>query len=366
MPIQPAFALPACSRRSFLKGAFALAGAGALSGLGLAGCGGSAQNGELNLFTWPLYVPDDVIDGFESKAGVEVKNTTYSTNEDMLAKFKLGNEGTYDLIQPTGYMVARMRDEGLLQKIDTSRLENFGNLSPSYLNRGYDPNNEYSIPYMASATAIVYDSDTYSGADVPTSWADLLDPRFEGQIAMVDNALEFASILCAIMGEDFSQIDASYLGQIRELALQMKPNIVLYDADCVSPLANGDATVACIYTTSGALAQNERPSIAVSFPEEGINLAIDNWAIPATAKNLDNVYAFIDYVLDPEVAASVTALYPYLQPNEAAMAYIDSSYVDNEATNVPQDIIAKAHVFNKAIDSEVTSGVQDIWNEIKS
>lgn len=353
------------SRRSLLKGCCAGIGLAATgSMLGLTGCGGS-ENGSLNLFTWPQYVPDDILNSYMDESGVNLTSSTFNSNEDMLSKYKSGGEGVYDLINPTGYMVARMIEEDLLQPIDTSKLKNYGNLNPAFLDLGYDPGNTYSVPYLASATAIIYNSDVWTGDDVPTSWESLLDPKYEGAIAVVDNSLELGAVFADIVGTEFDDEDGSHEDQYRDLAAQLKPNIALFDADCITPLVNNDASIAIIYTASGALAQVDNPAIAVSFPEEGINLAIDNWVIPHDAQNVDNALGFIDYILQADVAAQISGTYPYVQPNEAALESLGADFLENPAKNVPADVIQAAHYYAKPISTDVTAMMEDIWNTLK-
>lgn len=350
------------TRRALLKGASAALGMMGLAGL--TGCGGAA-NGDLNLFTWAAYVPDDVMNSFMDTSEINVASSTFSSNEDMLSKYKSGSEGMYDLINPTGYMVARMIEEGLLQEIDTSKLSNYANLNSAFLDLGYDPGNVYSVPYLASATAIAYNADVWQGDDIPTSWADLLDEKYAGSIAVIDNSLELGAVFADIVGTEFDDEDGTHEAEYRELAEQLKPNIALFDGDCITPLVNGDATLAIVYTASTALAQVDNPAIDVSFPAEGINLAIDNWVIPHDARNVDNALTFIDYILQADTAASISETYPYVQPNEAALEELGSDFLDNPAKNVPADIIEQAHYYTKPISSDVTSMMEDIWNSLK-
>lgn len=117
----------------------------------LTGCGSSskkAENGELNLFIWTEYVPDSVISDFEKEYGIKVNVSTFSSNEDMLAKVKSEDEGTYDIVQPSDYMVESMIKQEMLEKLDQKALTNLSNIGDQYLDPSYDPGNVYSIPYQ--------------------------------------------------------------------------------------------------------------------------------------------------------------------------------------------------------------------------
>ena len=124
----------------------------------LTGCGSSskkAENGELNLFIWTEYVPDSVISDFEKEYGIKVNVSTFSSNEDMLAKVKSEDEGTYDIVQPSDYMVESMIKQEMLEKLDQKALTNLSNIGDQYLDPSYDPGNVYSIPYQEIGRAHV-------------------------------------------------------------------------------------------------------------------------------------------------------------------------------------------------------------------
>ena len=123
----------------------------------LTGCGSSskkAENGELNMFIWTEYVPDSVISDFEKEYGIKVNVSTFSSNEDMLAKVKSEDEGTYDIVQPSDYMVESMIKQEMLEKLDQKALTNLSNIGDQYLDPSYDPGNVYSVPYQGGVAAI--------------------------------------------------------------------------------------------------------------------------------------------------------------------------------------------------------------------
>ena len=128
----------------------------------LTGCGSSskkAENGELNMFIWTEYVPDSVISDFEKEYGIKVNVSTFSSNEDMLAKVKSEDEGTYDIVQPSDYMVESMIKQEMLEKLDQKALTNLSNIGDQYLDPSYDPGNVYSVPYQGGVAAIGVNTD---------------------------------------------------------------------------------------------------------------------------------------------------------------------------------------------------------------
>ena len=146
------------------------------------GCGStksaSADSGKkLNVFVWTEYVPDSVFKKFEAETGTKVNISTYSSNEDMLAKVKSESPGTYDIVLPSDYMVKSMIAQGMLEKLDQSKLTNISNIGSQYLNPSYDPGNVYSVPYQGGVAAIAVNTSVVKKEI--TGYADLFDPSLK-------------------------------------------------------------------------------------------------------------------------------------------------------------------------------------------
>lgn len=354
------------SRRSFLHTSAAALSLMGVTATGLTGCGGSSSsdNGELNIFIWTEYVPDSVISDFESEFGITVNASTFSTNEDMLAKFTSGEDDAYDLLQPSDYMVKLMIDQGLLQKMDTTTLENIGNIGSQYLDQDYDKGNKYSVPYMGSVTAIAVNTDKIT--DTITSYADLFDAKYAGDIVMLDDYREVLGIAAESIGVSNNETDESKLELVRAQVMKLKDNIKVYDSDSPkSALINGDCVLGAIWSAEIALAQRENPAIQIVFPEEGAEISTDNWVIPTNAKNVDNAMKFLDYMMRPEVAKTISDDYPYVQPNTAAIALMDDDFKDNVAENVPAEVFESGHR-TESLPSDTLKIYNDIWTDLKS
>ena len=355
------------SRRGFLRSSAAALGLAGIASAGLAGCGGSSASdggGELNIFIWTEYVPDSVIEDFESEFGITVNASTFSTNEDMLAKFTSGEDDAYDLLQPSDYMVKLMIDQGLLQEMDTSKLENIGNIGSQYLDQDYDKGNKYSVPYMGSVTAIAVNTDKVT-ADI-SSYADLFDPAYAGKLVMLDDYREVLGIAADSIGISNNETDPDKLELVRAQVMKLKDNIKVYDSDSPkSALINGDCTLGAVWSAEIALAQRENPAIQIVFPTEGAEISTDNWVIPAHAKNADNAMKFLDYMMRPEVAKTISDDYPYVQPNTAAIDLMDDDFKDNPAENVPATVFESGHR-TESLSSDVLKIYNDIWTDLKS
>lgn len=332
----------------------------------LAGCGGSKaaeDAGTLNLFIWTEYVPESVIQAFQEETGIKVNVSYYSSNEDMYAKLSSEAEGTYDIIQPSDYMVEKLIGQDMLQELDQSKLTNLSNIYEAYLDPEYDPGNVHSAPYMGGVAAIAVNT-----ADVTTpitSYADLFDPSLAGKEVLLDDSRAIIGMTAKSLGYSMSTTDAAELTEVKDKLLTLKDNVKVYDSDSPkSVLISGDCSVGMIWNAEIALAMEENPDIQIVFPEEGAYLFLDNWCIPKGAKNTDAAMQFINYMLSAEASAACSNELPYLNPNKAACELLGDAYLSNEAKNVPEDVIGKGEWIHN-LDTDTQAVYEEMWTELK-
>lgn len=332
----------------------------------LAGCGSKSsegKNGELNIFIWTEYVPDSVIEKFEKETGIKVNVSTYSSNEDMLAKVKSESEGTYDIVQPSDYMVEQMASQGMLEELKTDELKNLSNIGESYLNPSYDPGNKYSVPYQGGVAGIAVNTSKVK-KDI-TSYDDLFDSSLKNSIVALDDYRAVIGMTARSMGYSMNETDPAVLSKIQDKLLTLKNNVKLYDSDSPkSVLISGDCTVGYVWSAEIALAMEENPDIKVVYPTEGAYLFMDNWAIPKGAKNYDNAMKFIDFMLDAENAQMVLEEFPYLSPNTKAVEAMGEDYSKNEAKNPPAEVIKKGE-YVKNLDADTLKIYDEMWTKLK-
>lgn len=332
----------------------------------LTGCGSKSsegKNGELNIFIWTEYVPDSVIEKFEKETGIKVNVSTYSSNEDMLAKVKSESEGTYDIVQPSDYMVEQMASQGMLEELKTDELKNLSNIGESYLNPSYDPGNKYSVPYQGGVAGIAVNTSKVK-KDI-TSYDDLFDSSLKNSIVALDDYRAVIGMTARSMGYSMNETDPAVLSKIQDKLLTLKNNVKLYDSDSPkSALISGDCTVGYVWSAEIALAMEENPDIKVVYPTEGAYLFMDNWAIPKGAKNYDNAVKFIDFMLDAENAQMVLEEFPYLSPNTKAVEAMGEDYSKNEAKNPPAEVIKKGE-YVKNLDADTLKIYDEMWTKLK-
>ena len=308
-------------------------------------------------------MPDSVIEKFEKETGIKVNVSTYSSNEDMLAKVKSESEGTYDIVQPSDYMVEQMASQGMLEELKTDELKNLSNIGESYLNPSYDPGNKYSVPYQGGVAGIAVNTSKVK-KDI-TSYDDLFDSSLKNSIVALDDYRAVIGMTARSMGYSMNETDPAVLSKIQDKLLTLKNNVKLYDSDSPkSALISGDCTVGYVWSAEIALAMEENPDIKVVYPTEGAYLFMDNWAIPKGAKNYDNAVKFIDFMLDAENAQMVLEEFPYLSPNTKAVEAMGEDYSKNEAKNPPAEVIKKGE-YVKNLDADTLKIYDEMWTKLK-
>lgn len=326
------------------------------------GCRNDDDKKQVNILNWSSYIPNSVILDFEKETGIEVNYGTYSSNEECLAKVSVVKEGTYDLIFPSDYMIEIMINRKIIEKIDKSRLNNIGNINTKYLGMKYDPNNEYSIPFIAASTVVAVNRDIIS--DKIETYNDLLDPKYEGEIVLIDDQRIIIGMALLANGFDMNSTNEMELRVAKNWLMMLKNNLKAYDSDSPkSFLISKEASIAVLWNAEGALANMENESIDIIFPKEGVALSIDNFAIPRGAKNKDEAYMFIDYILRPDVMVKIIENYPYINVNNETQRLLGSDYLENKAANIPDYIFDNGFFVENISDS--VKLYDKIWAEIK-
>jgi spermidine/putrescine-binding protein len=284
---------------------------------------------------------------------------TYSNNEEMLAKVKGSSAGTYDIVCPSDYMVENMISQDLLLTLDQTKLMNIKNIDPAYLDLDFDPGNEHSIPYMGGAVVTIYNKTMVpSDADF-TTYQEIFHPEYENSIVVLDDFRAIVGVTALSMGLDMNETDEVKLAEIRDKLMTLKPNIKSFDSDSPKTLMMTEETaVGLFWSGDAAIALQENKNLEIAFPKEGMYLFLDNLCITKDAKNTENAYRFIDYVLKAEVNQEISSEFPYLNPNQAGVALMGEEYKSNKAIMIPATEIEKGY-YVKNIGKTV-----DIYSEM--
>ena len=265
--------------------------------------------------------------------------------------------GDYDIVIADDYILETAIQEGLAEKLDKDSLENIGNINPLYQGQFYDPDDEYTVPYGAGIPLIVYDPEQVD-IDIK-GYKDLWDPSLEDSIALTANYRVINGITQLSMGESMNEEDVDVIKKTGEKLLELAPNVrLIQDDNTQNALLNGEASVAFLYTSQVTAALAENPDLKVVYPEEGLGFGIMGMFIPSEAPDKDAAYSFMDYIMQPAVAAKCTDYIGYYSTNKAADELVNPDLV------VPDDVTKGEIVQNVSQDADAQ--YQKNWTEFKA
>ena len=291
---------------------------------------------DLDLFAWSEYVPQEVIDGFTKTTGVAVHYQTYASNEEMVGKLVAG-ASNYDLVQPSEYTVEALIARHLLAPIDLASLPNARNLDPAFTHLPFDPDQKFSVPYMAGTVGIVVNTD-----EVKTpirGYADVFTEAHRGRIVVVNDNREIVSWALAANGIGINDVTPATLARVRPTLARWVPLVKVFDSDSPkTPLLNGDCDLGVVWSGEAALCYQQDHKFQYVLPAEGAHRFVDCLCIPAAAAHKADAAAFINYVLRPEVSRLISDKFPYTNPNAAARKLLTPAQLANPASYPQSDV----------------------------
>ncbi|WP_158146558.1 extracellular solute-binding protein [Vibrio fluvialis] len=312
--------------------------AGALCAATLFTTNAMAEDQELYFYNWSEYIPNEVLEDFTKETGIKVIYSTYESNESMYAKLKTQGSG-YDLVVPSTYFVSKMRKEGMLREIDKSKLSHFADLDPNYLNKPFDPDNKYSIPYIWGATGIGINTDMLDKSSVK-NWGDLWDAKWEGQLMMMDDAREVFHIALTKLGYSPSTTDPKEIEAAYHELKKLMPNVLVFNSDFpANPYLAGEVSLGMLWNGSAYMAREEGAPIEIIWPEKGTIFWMDSLAIPAGAKNVEAAHKMIDFLLRPENAAKIALEIGYPTPVKTAYKLLPAEFANDPNVFPPQSVM---------------------------
>jgi spermidine/putrescine transport system substrate-binding protein len=339
-----------------------------------AGAGGTRGN-ELHLYNWNNYLAEETAKKFEDACKCKLVQDYYSDNEEMLAKLAAGATG-YDLIVPTGNAVQTLIAQGALREIDKSKLPNFANLKPEFLDRFFDPGNRYSVPYAYSITLLGYNAEKMKELGLPTdTWAVLFEPehleKLKGKVTVLDSQRELFAAALKYLGYSVNETDEAKLKEARDLILRAKPYWAAFNASSyIKELTIGNIWLAHGYSNdmfqaSQDAAKAKRPfTIAYSTPKEGAVLALDSMVMHKSGPRPDLAYQFMNFMLEGGNSAELSNMIGSGNANAAAMPYIEDAVKSNPAV-FPDAERQKRLEMLKDLPRKERRLMNRFWTEVK-
>jgi spermidine/putrescine transport system substrate-binding protein len=273
----------------------------------------------VNFYNWANYTPKPVIRQFEKETGIKVNYSEYENNETLYTKLKTHGHGDYDLVVPSSYFVDKMRKQNMLEKLDKNKLPNLKNINPAFLNPAYDPGNNFSVPYLWTATGIVVNTSYFPRTHIDR-WANFWQPFFNNQLLLVDDIREVFAIALIRLGYSVNDTNPEHIKQAYEKLQELMPNIKLFNIDSIIN-AYVDEEVAVGMGWNGDIykATQENKHLQFIYPLDGFTLSVDNLVIPKSAPHLENAYKLLNFLLRPEIAVQISQATGYPTPNSPAM-----------------------------------------------
>ena len=331
----------------------------ALAGSMLTGCGEKKEedNKELVLYTWEGLFPQEVLTDFEDETGIRIISSNFDSNETMFEKVQQSDGKDYDLVIGDDYIIEQIVNNGLAKELDKEKLKNYDNINPLYQSQFYDPENKYTIPHGAGIPLIVYDPEQVDFEI--QGYEDLWNPALEDKIATIASYRAVEGMVLLTMGKSMNEQDPAVIKESGEKLKELAPNIrMIQDTNTQNALLNGEASVGILYTSQVIAALAENPDLKVVYPKEGLGFGIMNFFIPKNAPDTEEAYAFLDYILEPEVAAKCFDFVGYHCTNKAADELVNPDLV------VP-DSVTKGEIIQN-VSAEAEEVYNQNWTEFKA
>ncbi|TXI48841.1 MAG: polyamine ABC transporter substrate-binding protein [Lysobacter sp.] len=350
---------------------------------GDAAAGGDAKSGgELNVYNWSDYIAENTVPDFEKKTGVKVTYDVFDSNEMVESKLLAGASG-YDIVVPTLNFLGRQIQAGVFQPLDKSKIPNLANLDPEMMKRIalQDPDNKYAVPYHWGTTGIGYNVDkvkaAFGNTDVTGSWDIVFKPENLSKlkscgVTFLDTPSEIIPIALNYLGEDPNSTDPAVIDKAAALLKTIRPYITqFHSSQYIDSMAKGSTCLVVGWSGDVIIARGRAEEakngvkIGYSIPKEGAPLWFDMLAIPKDAKNVENAYKFIDYLLEPQVAADNTNVVSYPNANLKATDLIKKEITGDPTIYPPADVRAKLFTF-AIIPPDVDRQYTRIWTQLKT
>ncbi len=318
--------------------------------LAVVGPAAAADPKVLNIYNWSDYIADDTIKNFEKETGIKVNYDNYDSNEVLQAKLVAGNTG-YDIVVPGSHFAKLQIEGGLLQKLDRSKLTNWGNLDPTLLKQlaNVDPGNQYLVDwlwgYVTVGINIPKVKAALGGMPMPdNAWSLIFDPKYASKLKscgvnFLDSASEVLPVAMLYVGKSPYSANAADYDAAAKMLQSVRPYVTRFSSSgYINDLAGGSLCAVMGYSgdinISRARALDANPkqpaTIEALVPKGGATLFFDTMAIPKDAKNVANAHLFINYILRPDVAAALTNKVFYANPNAASLKFVKKDVAENK------------------------------------
>lgn len=332
--------------------------------LSLSACAEAETSKTLKVFNWGVYIDETLIDEFEAEYGVEVIYDTFDSNETMYTKLASGE--VYDVLYPSDYMVDRLIEEGLVQKLESETKAVLESYLPFILGQDYDPENDYSIPYFWGNVGILYDTNIVDEKDVSEGWNVFKNPKYAGQVYFYDSERDAFMVALKALGYSTNTENESELSLAYEWLVELNQSMkaVYVTDDVIDNMIAGNKALAIVYSGDAAYILDENEDMAYFVPNEGSNVWIDSMVIPSNAQNPKLANAWIRFMSSVDAMERNTLEVGYTTVRQDVYTeMIVGDYEGNVAYDVrmdnPND---EVYEYNQTLKQKLS----DLWIKVKA
>lgn len=323
----------------------------------------------LNVYNWGEYISTgedgsmNVNAEFTKRTGIKVNYTTFEDNESLYSKLA-GGGASYDVIFPSDYMISKMIQEKMLQKLDFRNIPNYKYVDKTYRGEVYDPKDEYTVPYTWGVVGIFYNKKYVK--EKVDSWKILWNKKYAGKILMFDNPRDSFGIAQKILGYSYNSTNTDEWNAAANLLEKQKPLVQAYVMDQIfDKMSSGEAWLAPYYAGDAATLVKDNPNIGFAIPtKEGTNFFVDAMCIPTSAKHKKEAEEYINFLCEPDVAAANMEAVGYSTPEAEAKKLLPKEMQENPIVYPPMSILKKSETYISL--PEDTSLLEDsLWAQVK-
>jgi putrescine transport system substrate-binding protein len=335
----------------------------------------------LNVYNWSDYIEPSLLEQFQKETGIKVNYEVMDSNELLETKLLAGRTG-YDLVLPSANFLARQIKQGIYQKLDRSKLKNWGNLDTEIMKKleAFDPGNLYAVNYMWGTSGVAYNEEKVKEIDpnAPVnSFAIFYDPNQIKKyqkcgVSVLDAPSEVLGTVLIYLGKDANSESLDDLKAAEKVLLAVRPYIRTINSSAyIENLANGDACLVLgwsgdVLQAASRAEEAKKPfHVRYHIPKEGAVQFFDNFAIPADAAHVKNAHLFIDFLNRPEIAAKNSNFISYANGNSASLPMIDDAVKGNPDVYPPPELMAKL-VPDMPESAEFTKELTRVWQRFKT
>lgn len=359
------------TRRQFIK-----ASAAALSGMALSSCGwrlaevqsspGPLPPTKMYIYTWAGYTDNELLRNFSEQTGIEVIADVFESNEEMLAKIQAGGGGAYSVIYPSDYTVRKMIELDILHEIDHTRLPVIKQLFEQFQNPSYDPGNRHSVPISWGTTGLIYNTEKLK--EFPEDWDYLWKNKqiLSRRMSLLNDPREVIGAALRMLGYSYNSENPQEIKAAYEQLTELKPAIASFTSDGWRPqILAGDLLVAMCYSSDANEIISENENLQYALPRSGSSLWTDALVIPKFAPNLEGAYAWINFVLQPSVAAELCKRLSFAPPTYTAFNLLPEEVQKNPSLFPPEAALEKCERLNP-LPPKVTEIYDRFWTQLTS